>query len=719
MTNREPKRTPRIHLVESLDEVPEPVTALYVRVTAEESFTTDLSIPNQKRRALEVCGERGWPTAKLYAEPKHVGGDAGPEQRPALAALVADIERGRVRRILVRHTDRLWRSTSLQDQLLRVFSRNAVELWDFSHQHDYRSAHGKFSTIVLGAAAQLEKDLTSERIVEMKRGKAHAGRSGGGPPPYGYTSQARIRHELIAAGMTPEAAAEEACRRLPAPKRLYVDEKEAAVVRKVFDLYTKEHHGCRRITEALNAAGDRRRSGRLWVTQKVDKILTDPTVAGFVTYDEAAYQARQRKKAPKVRQQYFPGEHEPVISQAQWEEALALRVQNAKLLRTKSRRADKPFGLTGILRCGLCGAPMVGKSSGVKLDQFKYYQCTARKYRGKRFGCTAPFIPAGVAESVVLSDVEQLLSSPAFVHEFMVKANERLREHRPEAVRAVTELEGQLRAVERAVGKFSERYESAADAETEELAWTKLKEAMVRKKAIESKLTEARKVAGSAATPTVSLAQTEEYLGELRSHLSRQPDKLRHLLSLLRVRHDLRVRAYDGKRLVLSIRLDDAAVGAHEDGVRNRLVVVTGGADAEQSVSHVLSRELALPDRDTSERWAERENASGTHRCQCGCGKLIHVIPVHRTKGIPKFLPAHHRMFMTGFVADLNANGLLTIAQAAKRLGMGETTLRRKAPELGLSEERVPWGRRFPMRLYRASEIDALDQSRSEDARQL
>jgi phage antirepressor YoqD-like protein len=43
-------------------------------------------------------------------------------------------------------------------------------------------------------------------------------------------------------------------------------------------------------------------------------------------------------------------------------------------------------------------------------------------------------------------------------------------------------------------------------------------------------------------------------------------------------------------------------------------------------------------------------------------------------------------MFMTAFVDDVNARGLLTVAQAAEQLGMGETTLRRKTAELGLTE---------------------------------
>ena len=39
--------------------------------------------------------------------------------------------------------------------------------------------------------------ITGERIREMKRGKAQRGQHAGGPPSYGFTSQSRIKAELV------------------------------------------------------------------------------------------------------------------------------------------------------------------------------------------------------------------------------------------------------------------------------------------------------------------------------------------------------------------------------------------------------------------------------------------------------------------------------------------------------------------------------------------
>ena len=177
----------RVRLIDDAAKSDAKITAVYVRVTREESLKLDLSIPNQKNRAIELCGERGWGIVKIYQEPRQVGGDLLPRKRPALAALLSDVEAGRVERVLVRHTDRLWRSTEVEELILRALHQHSVELWDFHGPRELRSAGGRFALKVLGAAAELEKGLTAERIREMKRGKALAGKTGGGPPPFGYT----------------------------------------------------------------------------------------------------------------------------------------------------------------------------------------------------------------------------------------------------------------------------------------------------------------------------------------------------------------------------------------------------------------------------------------------------------------------------------------------------------------------------------------------------
>jgi len=125
--------------------------------------------------------------------------------------MLDDAAAGRIIGICARHTDRLWRNNEVLGKLIGVLRPQGVELWDFNSRYEYKSAHGKFSLQVLGAASELEVGLTAERIREMKRGKALKGKMSGGPPPFGYTSQSHRKNELLAQGVSQDDAYRQAC----------------------------------------------------------------------------------------------------------------------------------------------------------------------------------------------------------------------------------------------------------------------------------------------------------------------------------------------------------------------------------------------------------------------------------------------------------------------------------------------------------------------------
>jgi len=62
-------------------------------------------------------------------------------------------------------------------------------------------------------------------------------------------------------------------------------------------------------------------------------------------------------------------------------------------------------------------------------------------------------------------------------------------------------------------------------------------------------------------------------------------------------------------------------------------------------------------------------------------------------------------MAMTDFVESLNADGYLTVAQAAKELGIGTNTLRRAEDKGWVTPEWRRWGGRQPMRVYRRTDV--------------
>jgi DNA invertase Pin-like site-specific DNA recombinase len=550
----------------------EPVTGIYVRVTKEESVATDLSIPNQKARALEICGERGWKTAKLYVEPRHVGGDLEPAKRPALAELLRDVEAGLVARVLVRHTDRLWRGSRVQDLLLDAFRRHGVELWDFGGLREQRSAGGRFALKVLGAAAELEKNLTGERIVEMKRGKARAGKFGGGPPPFGYTSQSRVKREARLGGTSDDEAERLAVERCPISRALYLDEREAEVVKVVFDLYLEKRWGCRRIADELNRRGFRRRSGGLWVVTKVGRIVNDPVVAGYTSYDEDSYAKGLPSKRPRYRQTLYPGTHPAIIAPEKWHEAQRLKTEvNLPRVRAKSGGKARAYPLTGVMTCSACGSFMRGRSSGSK--SFGTYICSRRAYLGKDHGCAGPSMHQGWAETTVWSYLDRLFRAPALLAEILEKAARKADRECPEVKTRLEVVRAEALQLEAKQRKWIERYEEIDDGPGAEILWGRIRELQTRHGALrEEERTLEAKLAGTGER-RLSPEDVSRALSKLQEFEGAPPERRRILVERLVHRHDLRVRVLDARRLAVSLRLDPVEDESERGAVGSRLVL--------------------------------------------------------------------------------------------------------------------------------------------------
>ena len=546
----------RVRVVEDAGSAGEAVTGLYLRVTAEESIKADLSIPNQRRRGLEISTERNWSPVKVYQEPRHVGGDEPPAKRPALAALLADIEAGRVKRVLVRHDDRLWRSTEVQDIILNALRRNTVELWTFAGQREHRSAGGRFAIKVLGAAAELEKGLTSERIREMKRGKAHAGRLGGGPPSFGYTSQSRYKLELRRQGVIEDEAHRLACEKYPVAKTWYLDEGEAEVVRLIFKLYLEERLGSRRISQELNRRGHRRRRGYLWSAVKVGKIVNNPAVAGLTTYDEDAYAKGLPSKAARFRQNLYPGQHPAIIPAERWHEAQRIKTEvNARRVRTKGNSQGRVYPLTGVLRCGVCGSPMSGRSSGTQRSP--YYVCSRRKHYGVTDGCAGPSMHMRWADEAVLDYLDKIFETPESLRAITERVNRELADRAPEFEKRLHEVRASMADLEAKQRRWMEKYEAAADDASAEIIWQRIRELKNQELELRREVEGLEQQLGASSRRQLSLEETAAYLARLRDLPSAPAVKRRAFIEKLHQHHDLRIRVLDARRMAVFMRLGE------------------------------------------------------------------------------------------------------------------------------------------------------------------
>ena len=698
----------RIKIVNNLSKIDVNIlgqgSALYVRVTREESIKQGLSIPNQRNRGLEVAANRGWKWVKVYVEPKHVSAELWIDKRTALAELINDLKTGKIKRVFARHQDRFWRSSEVRDKLLQILRTHEIEFWDFDSLKDYRTASGKFALKVQADACEYEKDITSERIREMKRGKAMSGRPAGGPPPYGYTCQARVKREFMQKeGFNDEEAYRKACEVIPNKKEWFINLSEAEVLLLIISTYLSKHPslvvssqclpkfrpeiqkrishifqnskvpmGSHRIAEMLNIQDYRNINGHPWNGSKVLSIINNPTAFGYVTYDEVSYEKKQPANLPRRNSKFFRAIHEPIIHPELWQEVQAVKNRNTANLRTKSR-TGRTYPLSKLIFCGKCHSSMRAMSQGLKRP-FAYYVCKKRSYYGADIknnprACDFPRINARYAEESIWKNLLSLAQFPSDALASLEKIKAQRRKQRPLLKEAYEQIKKEQMVLRGLVQKYYSRFETSRDSAEEDLAWQKLIELKTWQNELNDK--------------------EQELKQELSKKWMRQPEKIinyqlekfkalvgkiknrRLLYQALNEKYRFRVVAHERYLIEPRIEIDLLQ--------RKRALELPELTRKIADETHLikLSKRIDIQpaDRKPIKAWIQEEQ--GKHVCVCGCGHFIQIGPQHRTKGIPRYKFGHHTFPLMQKMRRYNEKGLYTISQISKMLGIGHSTIRR------------------------------------------
>src|ERR1700723_807207 len=149
--------------------------ALYARVSTMNGQDPEM----QLREIREYCQRRSWTVSAEYVD---AGISGAKEKRPELDRLLADAHRRHFDAVVVWRFDRFARSVSHLLRALETFRSLGIEFVSLSEQVDTSTPAGKLVFTVLGAVAELERSLISERC---RAGMAHARAKGkviGRPP---------------------------------------------------------------------------------------------------------------------------------------------------------------------------------------------------------------------------------------------------------------------------------------------------------------------------------------------------------------------------------------------------------------------------------------------------------------------------------------------------------------------------------------------------------
>ena len=254
---------------------------IYTRKSSEEGLEQDFNSLHAQRESCEtyVASQAGlgW---KILNDRFDDGGISGATiEHPALQRLLAEIRAGRVDVVVVYKIDRLTRSLTDFARIIEVFDECLVSFVSVTQSFNTTSSMGRLTLNVLLSFAQLEREVTAERIRDKIAASKKKGMWMGGMVPLGYDN---------------------------VNKKLVVHQDEAITLRKLFDLYREEKSipAVRKRASALGlktkhrvAARNGRASGRSDFTcGHLKTIHSNPLYIGRIRH----------------RGQTYDGQHEPV-----------------------------------------------------------------------------------------------------------------------------------------------------------------------------------------------------------------------------------------------------------------------------------------------------------------------------------------------------------------------------------------------------------------------
>jgi DNA invertase Pin-like site-specific DNA recombinase len=145
--------------------------ALYMRVS-----TLDQHPETQLYDLHEMARQRGYQIVEEYTD--RISGAKA--RRPGLDSMMRDARRGRFDVVLVWASDRIARSVKHFLEILDELNRLNVEFISFREQIDTAGPLGRAIVVIIGAVAELERNLIIERVrAGMRRAKLegrHIGR---------------------------------------------------------------------------------------------------------------------------------------------------------------------------------------------------------------------------------------------------------------------------------------------------------------------------------------------------------------------------------------------------------------------------------------------------------------------------------------------------------------------------------------------------------------
>ncbi|MGF0008813.1 recombinase family protein [Intestinimonas butyriciproducens] len=467
--------------------------ALYCRLSRDDENEGDSnSISNQKKMLEKYARDNGYTNWQFYVDDGYSGTNFN---RPGFQEMLADIEAGRVNTVIVKDMSRFGRNylqVGMYTEMM--FPDKDVRFIAINNNVDSDKQDDNDFTPFLNIINEWYAKDTSKKIRAVFKNKGMSGQRLGTHAPYGY-----LKGE---------------------DGKLVVDQETAPVVRMIFRL-CGQGMGVGKIARVLREkqiiTPGTLAFQRTGYTRNYDPDRpchwSDSTVANILAHKEylghtvnfkttkKSFKSKKTIENPEDKQMVFENTHEAIIDQETWELAQKVRQQ-----RQRPTKQDEIGLFSGIAFCADCGSRLhLNRAVSITSEQENY---VCGLYKQRKDKCSAHFVRAVVLETLVLENLQKVIS---YVHnyedEFVEQVmRNKLADRMEQQAAAKKQLEQQTRRMKEIDTIIMRLYEDNVAGKLSDERFSKLNGGYEREQAeLEASTAELRKIVDAGEKQSVNI----------------------------------------------------------------------------------------------------------------------------------------------------------------------------------------------------------------------
>ncbi|USF25984.1 hypothetical protein N510_000900 [Firmicutes bacterium ASF500] len=368
----------------------------YARVSTDKDEQIN-SLENQVQYYTELIQSKpSWVFVPGYIDEGISG--ASTKKRDSFLRMIKDAKGGRFDFIITKEISRFSRSTLDSIKYTQELLEHDVGVLFQNDNINTLDSDSEFRLVVMAGVAQDEVRKLSERLKFGFRQAIKNGHVLGNDKLWGYDKKDCV---------------------------LTINEEEAQVVRRIFDLYANQQMGIRRISQTLLDEGFTSRKGNAFNVLTIRHILRNPKYKGWYCANKSQtvdYRSKRKIFLDESEWVMYPDPSVPaIVSEELWDRANALYKRRSQQMMSHQSGAEfhNRYPYSGKIVCeehGVSFHRQVLKSA--KGDR-EAWQCREYRNRG-RAACSAPQLYTAELDRIMAGIFDQMVQNKQAVIDAVV-----------------------------------------------------------------------------------------------------------------------------------------------------------------------------------------------------------------------------------------------------------------------------------------------------------